>query len=372
MIPPNGASKEGTERFKKKHKKHIHPDKFHLLQDLNVSALALGTYLGNYDDQTDKLYEEAVGYVLQQGVNIFDTAINYRCQRSERAIGRAVNKLVDAKKIQRDEIVIATKGGFIPFDSEPAANIESYIKKNWIEAGIMAEEDIVSSCHCMHPAFLQNQIDQSLVNLQLDAIDIYYLHNPEMQLPAVGAEVFYRRLEEAFGLLEENVKKGKIQYYGLATWTAFREPKEVQEAVSLPKVMEMATKVGGDNHHFRALQLPYSMAMLEAISIHGQNYEGKPYPILPVASFYGLSVMISAPLLQSQLLNLPSSITQRIPGDLKMAQKALQFVSSTPAVTAALVGMKQKEHIDEDLKVLNEANWDLPTLQKICDLLVKK
>lgn len=352
--------------------KNFHPDKIRRFIDWNVSALGLGTYLGGYDDATDAAYEESIREALLSGLNFLDTAINYRCQRSERVIGRTLKALIAAKKIRRDQVVVATKGGFIPFDNTPPENLKNYIKKTWIDSQIVTEDDIVASCHCLHPAYLRHQIGASLANLDLESIDLYYLHNPETQLPVLGVDPFYLRLTQAFEELEKNVAEGKIRYYGMATWTAFREPQGVSENISLPRVVETARLVGGEGHHFKAIQLPYNLAMLEAIAIHGQRHADKNLPIFPIASDLGISVMTSAPLLQSQLLNLPSSLTAKIPGDFTPAQKALQFVVSTPMVTAAMTGMKKKEHVAENLKILKSPDWDLPTLQKICDVLVKK
>ncbi len=371
MIPPHGATREATIQYQKTFKQSLHVDKTRDLQGLSVSALALGTYLGNYDDETDQNYAAAITSAVEKGCNFIDTAINYRCQHSERVIGQTLKKLIDKKKIRRSQIVVATKGGFIPFDGKPPGNMQEHIKSTLIDTGLVSESDVVSSCHCLHPAFLQNQINQSLKNLQVDTIDLYYLHNPETQLSVVGSDTFYKRMEKAFELLEANVDQGKIQYYGLATWMAFREAETAGESVSLEKLVQLAQKVAGKDHHLKVIQLPYNLAMLEAISIHSQSFEGKKYPILPAANYHGISVMVSAPLLQGQLVNLTGQVTQKMPGNLGLAQKCLQFVTSTPAVTSAMVGMKQLKHVDENLKVLSVANWELKTLQDVCDLVVK-
>lgn len=367
-IPPNGATIEGTHALQKR-LKNISPDKFRSFEGLKVSALGLGTYLGSYDDATDSQYADAITNAVMHGCNFFDAAINYRCQRSERILGNTLNKLFHAKKIHRSQIVVATKGGFIPFDKEPPANLADYIQQTFVQSGLVTEKDIVQNCHCLHPAYLQNQIDKSLKNLGLDTIDIYYLHNPEMQLSQVGADEFYDRLEKAFGVLEQNVALGKIQYYGLATWTAFREPHGHAELVNLGRVVDIATKVGGAGHHFKALQLPYSMAMLEAVSIHNQQCGEQRLPIISAAAHFGLGVMISAPLLQGQLLNLSPKLLQKIPQPPTVAQKALQFVASTPAVTSVMAGMKNPSHVAENLEVLKLENWDLATLEKVCEIL---
>ncbi len=112
--------------------------------------------------------------------------------------------------------------------------------------------------------------------------------------------------------------------------------------------------------------------MLEAVGILNQSYEGKNYPVISAAAFHGVSVMVSAPLLQGQLATLPQGLAQKIPGGLTAVQKALQFVMSTPSVTSAMVGMKQANHVEENAKVLEIPNWDLKVLQDICDWMIKK
>ena len=79
----------------------------------------------------------------------------------------------------------------------------------------------------MTPAYLQNQLEQSLRNMNIDCVDVYYVHNPESQLGSVSEEEFYSRLRAAFERLEQNIAQGKIKMYGVATWNGFRVPPEV-------------------------------------------------------------------------------------------------------------------------------------------------
>ena len=83
--------------------------------------------------------------------------------------------------------MVATKGGFIPYDGTPPKDPRSYIEQTFIKPGLAAASDIVSGCHCMTPKYLLNQLDCSLRNLDLEAIDIYYVHNPETQLGKITA-----------------------------------------------------------------------------------------------------------------------------------------------------------------------------------------
>src|ERR1700738_3539773 len=75
----------------------------------------------------------------------------------------------------------------------------------------------------MTPRFLKNQLGRSLRNMRVDCVDVFYLHNPESQLAEVSKADFLERIREAFTFLESAVVAGEIQYYGVATWNAFRQ-----------------------------------------------------------------------------------------------------------------------------------------------------
>ena len=244
-------------------------------------------------------------------------------------------------------------------------NNKNYIYKCFINTGIIKPEDIVNNSHCMTPKFMQSQINLSLTNLKLDCLDLYYLHNPEHELPIIGEEEFYHRITRVFEVFEQNVADGKIKRYGIATWDGFRQGFGAPNRIDLAKVIRCAEQVAGDNHHFKAIQLPYNLAMLEGVGIPSQKVDGNELPIIAAAAHHGIHVMISAPLMQSNVLKIPERIYKDMPGESTAAQKALQFVLSSPGVTSAMVGMKSVEHAKENLAVLEMENWGVGDLQKI-------
>lgn len=136
----------------------------------------------------------------------------------------------------------------------------------------ITEEDIVAEVHCLHPNFLQSQLDLSLQNLKLDCLDLYYLHNAaESQLPILGEKKFYEKLAMAFEFLEESRSKGKIKNYGIATWNSFRSPPwEDGIFVNLSKVVELAEAVCGKENGFNYIQLPMSTVMYEGYTTEWQ------------------------------------------------------------------------------------------------------
>src|SRR5262249_47338731 len=215
-----------------------------------LSSIGVGTYLGNANDAMDQQYAEAVLRALELGANVIDTAANYRFQRSERAIGEALRLAADLG-VTRAEVLICTKGGYVPFNGAPARDIRRYLEATFGPPGIARFEEFAGGSHCMTPAYLQTQLDQSLANLGLSCIDVYYIHNPESQLGFVSPDEFYRRLGDAFAQLERNVAQGKIRMYGVATWKGFRVTPEDREYHSLDQIVATARAVGGDSHGFR-------------------------------------------------------------------------------------------------------------------------
>lgn len=150
-MPVNRATPEGIERRG---------------QRLKLSSIGIGTYLGNADAATDVSYTNAVVRAVQLGCNVIDSAANYRYQRSERAISEALKRLSE-EGFAREELVICTKGGYLPFDEAPPRNVREYVNETFVKPGIASFEDFVGGSHCMTPAYLQSQLDQSLKNMGL-------------------------------------------------------------------------------------------------------------------------------------------------------------------------------------------------------------
>ena len=366
MSKSKGATPEGTRAYAERLNGQTAPGHFRRAQDLCVSSIGFGTYLGHHDDVTDRLYQEAIKRAIELGCNVIDAAINYRFQRSERAIGAALKQLFDSGKATRDEIVVATKGGYFPFENEPPRDARGWILENIINTGAAHPQDIVSGSHCMSPSYLENQLSKSLQNLGLETIDIYYIHNPETQLDAVSRKEFLQRIRAAFEFLEQAVADGRIQYYGTATWNGYRVAPEARGYLSLAELAEVAEDVAGESHHFRVIQLPYNLAMPEAFTSDNQTLDGETLSSLIAASKLGVTVMCSASLLQSQLTRgLPGFIAETFDNLKTDAQRAIQFVRSTPGVTTALIGMSQRSHAEENVMLAKVSPAPLEEFMKL-------
>jgi len=346
------ATLEGTHRFAERMKGRVSSEFFRNIQGLLASSIGIGTYLGEPDAATDEAYRAAVVRAVELGVNVIDSAINYRFQRSERSIGQAIRDLVSSGKARRDELIIATKAGYLTFDGSVPEDPRHYIQDTLICTGVIDPCDIAAGSHCMTPRYLENQIQRSLENLDIDAIDIFYIHNPEAQLSDIDRDEFIRRLRAAFEYLEGAVQSGRIRQYGLATWNGFRVPASARDSVSIEAALLCAHSIAADDHHFRFVQLPYNLGMPEAFTRPYQVVDGRPVTILEACRQLGISVIASASMLQSRLSgDLPPIISENLPGLKTDAQRAIQFVRSTPGIATGLVGMSRIGHVEENLEL---------------------
>lgn len=320
---------------------------------LTISALGVGTYLGDCTDEDDLGYAQTMRAAIAGGVNLIDTASNYRCQRSERVVGRTLESLIAAGETRRDELVVCTKGGYVALDGEPPASREQYeawLEKTLVAPGIVQRGDLVRAGHSIAPSFLEHQLEQSRANLRLQTVDLYYLHNPEEQLLGVDRATFRTRLRAAFTMLEERAERGEIGGYGCATWLGLRVAPEHRQHLTLAELVTVARDIAGATHHFRAVQLPVSLAMPEAARTPTQPLGRKLVPLLDAADALGVAVVASAPLMQGRLASgLPDEVRTLFPECTTDAQRALRFASSLPGVSAVLTGMRRPTHLVENL-----------------------
>ncbi len=311
------ATAEATGRYAARFPGYGDRSFYRTVRGLQVSSLGIGTYLGGADDVTDRAYTEALIAAADGGINFFDCAINYRHQRSERSIGAALRHL------NREEIVVCTKAGFLT----PGAVPED-----------LAPRDVVARMHSMAPDFLEDQIARSRANLGVDAIDVFYLHNPETQLAHRKTQHFEDGIRRAFERLEQLAGRGWIRWYGVATWDGFRQPN----LLDLLRMATIAAQVGGRDHRFRFIQLPFNLGMVEAFRNH----------VLETAAKLDITAVASASLMQTQVLrHMPDAARAMFPGLATDAQRAIQFTRSTPGISVALVGMSRRGHVADNLGV---------------------
>jgi len=345
----------GTARFRERFEQQFADDFFRLTATgVTVSSIGLGTYLGDNTDTDDAAYEAAIVHAIKSGINLIDTAINYRSQRSERAIGAAIQQVLASGHATRDELVICSKGGYIPLDRTPPATREeyqAYVRREFIDQQIVHPDEIVGGGHSLAPRFLRYCLAKSRQNLGLRTIDIYYVHNPGQLLSSVSPDDLRGRLRAAFAMLEEAAARSEIGVYGCATWDELRVPPDAKGHLGLEEMVAIAREVAGESHRFRVIQAPINLALLEAVRVPSQPLGDRVVPMVEAAAELGITVIGSASLMQARLTaGLPPALQDHFPDAKTDAQRAIAFARSLPGVTASLVGMKQTRHVDENLE----------------------
>jgi predicted aldo/keto reductase-like oxidoreductase len=119
-------------------------------------------------------------------------------------------------------------------------------------------------------------------------------------------------------------------------------------------MVTIAREVGGESHGFRFIQLPFNLAMPEALTLRNQTLGGHQVSTLEAAAGLGVTVISSASIFQGRVAQgLPKDLRESLGSLATDAQTAIQFVRSTPGIGTALVGMSRREHVEENLKLVN-------------------
>lgn len=302
-----------------------------------LSKIAIGTFKGEPGETVSNEYKHAIKKSIANGINVIDTAINYRYTDSEIAVGEVIRELVDSKTIERDDVFIATKGGFM-------GN-----RYHWP----LHSEDEIKNKHSIRPGYIKHCLNTSYKNLKLKTIDLYFLHNPEIALNYLDQEEFYSLLLQNFVMLEDEVRQGRIRGYGLATWPGLRLDPENKNYIDLNKVLEIA-KIAANykQHNFVGVELPINVLMNEGLVYPNQIHNGKLVPVVEFAENNGLKIFTSNSVMYGQ-------DTDRINAhynfdyNLSSPQKSLLLLKSIPGITSAIVGMKNSANVDSAIEVVN-------------------
>ncbi len=244
-------------------------------------------------------HREALVRALHSGINLIDTSSNYTDGASERLIGSVLNELVDGGEVARDEIIVVSKIGYAQGENYEIAQRrenegDAYPDMVKIQEGLW---------HCIHPAFLEDQLNRSLDRLELDVLDVCLLHNPEYFLIAAAAQgvslakardEFYRRIGESFSYLEDRVAAGKLRWYGVSANTAIAVAAS-PDAISLSRLLDRAAEVVGERNHFNVVQFPLNLCEPGAW-VEKNNGVGRSKTALDTARDSQLAVLTSRPL----------------------------------------------------------------------------
>ena len=238
---------------------------------------------------------DALTKALKEGINIIDTSTNYMWGESELLVGKVVEELVEEGELKRDELVIVSKIGYV---QGPAMEISKERIKEGNPFPDMVYYD--ENCwHCIHPEFLQDQLNRSLDRLDMEKLEVLLLHNPEYFLSLAkkkgtdrkeAEKEYYSRIEKAFIYLEEEAEKGRISWYGISSNT-FPVSHEEFEHTSLERILDIAGNIS-KNNRFAVIQFPANL--YEGGAIYNKNR--KSMSLLDIAGEANLGTLVNRPL----------------------------------------------------------------------------
>jgi aryl-alcohol dehydrogenase-like predicted oxidoreductase len=310
------ATAEGTRRFARRFRRRVNGAFFRETEGLMLSTVGIGTSIGALSSRCDRELELAIEFCLEQGINVIDTALCYRAQRSERTIGKVITRLIEADRIARDEIFISTKCGYLPFDH------------------VRPPDGPSTAHHSFNPRLIDQQIQQSLVNLNLETLDLCLLHNPEEKLKVLRRDGFQRIMKRALMELSRQRKAGNTRFYGFSTWELFLTARTTVDLDALLESISGVERKKG----FKFIQMPVNRLMPQAALI--RNQRGKT--VLEKCQERAINVLASASLMQGMAIRSSARLSPA---------SALNQVRSTKGVSIALCGMKKTKHLKENLKI---------------------
>ena len=258
-----------------------------------ISQAGFGGYRVSVGDKT---HEQSLRQALQSGINLIDTSSNYGDGGSERLIGRVLGELIDSGELKREQVVVVSKVGYLQGFNYTLAQQRKQEGRPFPNLVKYAE----GLDHCLHPEFLEDQLERSLERLNLATLDVYLLHNPEYYLSWAerrpipldeARQTYYQRIRLAFEFLEQAVADGRIQSYGISSNT-FPESARSYTFTDLNRVWQIAQGISPD-HHFRWVQLP--MNLLETGAATEANLPDKQ-TVLQFAQDHQLAVLVNRPL----------------------------------------------------------------------------
>lgn len=316
-----------------------------------VSRLGLGTYLGHLNDETDAMLIDSVRSLIDWGCNHFDTAPNYRAQRSESALGQGWT----TSGRLRSQLFIATKVGFLPFDHQVPQNPPDWIHTRFVQTGLIKAEDVLGGTQCFAPSWIDYQLQQSLERLKTDYVDVLYLHNIESAAAGLGSsqkETLFRR---SFSKLAELHSEGYIRAFGIASWTGF-----IEEGVGHLSIEQLRAWAESEGCHkiFKFVQAPFNVSIPQALFQATQTLANARMSLARALSNLDMELVTSAPLFHGRLaeIDLPQIWIEEFPG-FDAAQVCLALACSAPGIASTLVGVKSAKHLAQTKTV-----WDRPPL----------
>ena len=308
------------------------------ISEIGIGCWAIGSEWGEVSENDAK---HALYTSLDNGINFFDTADVYGDGRSEKIIGEVL-------KNTKEKIYVATKAG----RRLNPHNADGYNLKN-----------------------IESFIDRSLINLGVEVIDLVQLHCPPSEICGK---------KETYEMMDEIVKKGKINYYGVSV----EKVSEALDAIKYPNVKsiqiifnvfrqkpsEIFFKEAKKNNVAIIARVPLASGLLTG-KMNSQssfpendhrnyNINGDAFDV--GETFSGINF--------AKGLEAVEELKKIKPNDFTLTDLCLKWILSHPEVTVVIPGAKNKIQAELNVKAseLNEINSIKDNIKEIYNKYFKK
>jgi aryl-alcohol dehydrogenase-like predicted oxidoreductase len=281
---------------------------------LRVSRIAFGTWQlgGDWGRFDEDAAVSAIRRARELGVNFFDTAQGYGFGASERILGEALRAELTR---DRDELVIATKGGLRQTDS-----------------GLVRDAS---------PEWLRRGVDASLAALGIDHIDLYQVHWPDPAVPA----------EETAGALRDLITEGKIRHVGVSNYNTaqMQEFSETQAVETLQPPYHLFRREIEDEI------LPYCRQHDIGVLVYGPLAHGlltgtlNAHTVFAPDDWRRTSAVFSGDTYRRNLATVRALEKFAADRGITVSQLAVAWTLANPAVHVAIVGTRRASHVDDSL-----------------------
>jgi aryl-alcohol dehydrogenase-like predicted oxidoreductase len=274
------------------------------VSDVGFGAMTIGGEAFGATDDAESL--RALHHAIDIGMNFIDTADAYGRGHSEELIAQVL-------KTRRKEVVLATKGG----------------NQYTVRQGLRNFD----------PAYIAGALEQSLRRLQIDAIDLYQLHNPSAEVMRHG---------EIFDLLDRVKREGKIRHYGVSLETAADGIVAIQ--TGKPDTLQVVYNIlhQDPEDELFALAQRDNIGIIARVPLERGVLSGRFTGPSSFAKGDFRARMFS----EQALAPLNAAVSQLgflVKGDVpNLADAALRFVLSHPAVSSVIPGIRTARQVDDN------------------------
>jgi aryl-alcohol dehydrogenase-like predicted oxidoreductase len=299
------------------------------VSEIGFGSWAIGADWGKVSE-TDAI--DALHAALDQGVNLIDTADNYGDGRSERLIAKVLRE-------RRERVYVATKAG---------RRLTSQVAEGYNRDNLTAF------------------IERSLINLEVEALDLVQLHCPPTQ-------VYY--MPEVFDILDDLIKAGKIKHYGVSV----EKVEEAIKAIEFPNVTSV--QIIFNIFRTRPAELFFDLAKAKQVAIlarvplasglltgkmtrqtqfspddhRNYNRHGESFDV--GETFSGVDYQAG--------LQAVEEIRPLVPEGYSMAQSALRWILMFDAVSAAIPGAKNIQQATQNAQASDMPSLSEETMDKL-------